>query len=92
MSDSHLDYLISPMQYLFDTVREISVLPCAHTIHLDCVKEMENIIGKAFTSIYMLPMKDLNGVHLHEFHHAVFCYEAELIYTLRQSSSFNQCY
>nr|XP_007132333.1 hypothetical protein PHAVU_011G086000g [Phaseolus vulgaris]ESW04327.1 hypothetical protein PHAVU_011G086000g [Phaseolus vulgaris] len=32
-------------EYLFDTVREISVLPCAHTIHLDCVKEMENIIG-----------------------------------------------
>ncbi|WVZ03353.1 hypothetical protein V8G54_024159 [Vigna mungo] len=28
-------------EYLFDTVREISVLPCAHTIHLDCVKEME---------------------------------------------------
>ncbi|KAL9322190.1 hypothetical protein ACSQ67_010243 [Phaseolus vulgaris] len=41
MSDSHLDYFISPMQYLCDTVREISVLPCAHTIHLDCVKEME---------------------------------------------------
>ncbi|KAK2380204.1 CHY-type/CTCHY-type/RING-type Zinc finger protein [Trifolium repens] len=28
-------------EYLFDTLRESSVLPCGHTIHLDCVKEME---------------------------------------------------
>ncbi|KAL2328545.1 hypothetical protein Fmac_021972 [Flemingia macrophylla] len=28
-------------EFLFDTVRDITVLPCGHTIHLDCVKEME---------------------------------------------------
>ncbi|XP_051152472.1 E3 ubiquitin-protein ligase RZFP34-like [Andrographis paniculata] len=28
-------------EYLFDTTRNITVLPCGHTIHLDCVKEME---------------------------------------------------
>ncbi|KAL3623354.1 E3 ubiquitin-protein ligase RZFP34 [Castilleja foliolosa] len=28
-------------EYLFDTTRGIAVLPCGHTIHLDCVKEME---------------------------------------------------
>ncbi|KAK4478678.1 hypothetical protein RD792_014171 [Penstemon davidsonii] len=27
--------------YLFDTTRDITVLPCGHTIHLHCVKEME---------------------------------------------------
>ncbi|GER36845.1 zinc finger protein [Striga asiatica] len=27
--------------YLFETTRGIAVLPCGHTIHLDCVKEME---------------------------------------------------
>ncbi|KAL0347137.1 UNVERIFIED_CONTAM: E3 ubiquitin-protein ligase RZFP34 [Sesamum calycinum] len=29
------------MQYLFDTPRDTTVLPCGHTIHLNCVKEME---------------------------------------------------
>ncbi|KAF5744781.1 zinc finger family protein [Tripterygium wilfordii] len=28
-------------EFLFDTLRDITVLPCGHTIHLDCVKEME---------------------------------------------------
>ncbi|CAJ2654523.1 unnamed protein product [Trifolium pratense] len=28
-------------EYLFDTLRETSVLPCGHTIHFECVKEME---------------------------------------------------
>ncbi|XP_003606334.3 E3 ubiquitin-protein ligase RZFP34 [Medicago truncatula] len=28
-------------EYLFDTLREISVLTCGHTIHFECVKEME---------------------------------------------------
>ncbi|KAI3474610.1 hypothetical protein Pfo_029779 [Paulownia fortunei] len=28
-------------EYLFDTPRETTVLPCGHTIHLNCVKEME---------------------------------------------------
>ncbi|KAL1549388.1 E3 ubiquitin-protein ligase RZFP34 [Salvia divinorum] len=28
-------------EYLFDTPRDTTVLPCGHTIHLDCVKEME---------------------------------------------------
>ncbi|KAK4386365.1 UNVERIFIED_CONTAM: E3 ubiquitin-protein ligase RZFP34 [Sesamum radiatum] len=28
-------------EYLFDTTRNITVLRCGHTIHLDCVKEME---------------------------------------------------
>ncbi|XP_027345850.1 E3 ubiquitin-protein ligase RZFP34 isoform X2 [Abrus precatorius] len=28
-------------EYLFDTVRDITVLPCGHTIHLECVEEME---------------------------------------------------
>ncbi|KAL0309657.1 UNVERIFIED_CONTAM: E3 ubiquitin-protein ligase RZFP34 [Sesamum radiatum] len=27
--------------YLFDTPRDTTVLPCGHTIHLNCVKEME---------------------------------------------------
>lgn len=29
------------LQFLFDTMSDISVLPCGHTIHLECVKEME---------------------------------------------------
>ncbi|KAL7092129.1 hypothetical protein ACP275_12G146600 [Erythranthe tilingii] len=29
-------------EYLFDTTRGITVLPCGHTIHLECVKEMEH--------------------------------------------------
>jgi len=37
-------------------------------------------------------MNDLNGVHIHEFHHAIFCHEPVLIYTMRQSSLFSQCY
>ncbi|KAL5709918.1 RING-type E3 ubiquitin transferase [Ranunculus cassubicifolius] len=28
-------------EYLFDSVKDISVLPCGHTIHLDCLREME---------------------------------------------------
>ncbi|OVA17965.1 zinc finger protein [Macleaya cordata] len=28
-------------EYLFDSTKDISVLPCGHTIHLDCLKEME---------------------------------------------------
>ncbi|KAK4396410.1 E3 ubiquitin-protein ligase RZFP34 [Sesamum angolense] len=28
-------------EYLFDTPRDTTVLPCGHTIHLNCVKEME---------------------------------------------------
>eukprot|EP00884_Botryococcus_braunii_P013051 jgi/Botrbrau1/21747/Bobra.43_1s0141.1 len=28
-------------EYLFDSVRATSVLPCGHTIHADCLKEME---------------------------------------------------
>ncbi|KAL1361499.1 E3 ubiquitin-protein ligase RZFP34 [Arachis duranensis] len=28
-------------EYLFETLRDITVLPCGHTIHLECVKEME---------------------------------------------------
>ncbi|CAA2990967.1 E3 ubiquitin- ligase MIEL1 [Olea europaea subsp. europaea] len=28
-------------EYLFDTTRDVTALPCGHTIHLDCVKEME---------------------------------------------------
>ncbi|XP_058207914.1 E3 ubiquitin-protein ligase RZFP34-like isoform X1 [Rhododendron vialii] len=28
-------------EYLFDTTKDMSVLPCGHTIHLQCVKEME---------------------------------------------------
>ena len=29
------------IQFLFDTMRDITVLPCGHTIHLECLKEME---------------------------------------------------
>ena len=29
-------------EYLFDSVRPTAVLPCGHTIHSDCLKEMEN--------------------------------------------------
>lgn len=29
-------------EYLFDSTKEISVLQCGHTIHFDCVKEMNN--------------------------------------------------
>ena len=28
-------------EYLFDSVRPTAVLPCGHTIHSDCLKEME---------------------------------------------------
>ncbi|KAI8573563.1 hypothetical protein RHMOL_Rhmol01G0287200 [Rhododendron molle] len=28
-------------EFLFDTMKEVAVLPCGHTIHLECVKEME---------------------------------------------------
>ncbi|XP_058224203.1 E3 ubiquitin-protein ligase RZFP34-like [Rhododendron vialii] len=28
-------------EFLFDTIKEVTVLPCGHTIHLECVKEME---------------------------------------------------
>ncbi|TYK24178.1 E3 ubiquitin-protein ligase MIEL1 isoform X2 [Cucumis melo var. makuwa] len=29
-------------EFLFDTTKDISVLPCGHTIHLECAKEMES--------------------------------------------------
>ena len=29
-------------EYLFDSVRPTAVLPCGHTIHSDCLKEMEH--------------------------------------------------
>lgn len=28
-------------EFLFDTMKDITVLPCGHTMHVDCVKEME---------------------------------------------------
>ncbi|XP_057954200.1 E3 ubiquitin-protein ligase RZFP34-like [Malania oleifera] len=28
-------------EFLFDTLKDINVLPCGHTIHLECAKEME---------------------------------------------------
>ncbi|XP_019465016.1 PREDICTED: E3 ubiquitin-protein ligase MIEL1-like isoform X2 [Lupinus angustifolius] len=28
-------------EYLFETLRDITVLPCGHTIHVECVREME---------------------------------------------------
>ncbi|CAN1770578.1 Probable E3 ubiquitin-protein ligase RZFP34 [Linum perenne] len=28
-------------EFLFDTMKDITVLPCGHTIHLECVKQME---------------------------------------------------
>ncbi|XP_077216629.1 E3 ubiquitin-protein ligase RZFP34-like [Tasmannia lanceolata] len=28
-------------EYLFDSTKDISVLRCGHTLHLDCMKEME---------------------------------------------------
>ncbi|KAI4382298.1 hypothetical protein MLD38_008278 [Melastoma candidum] len=28
-------------EFLFDTTKDITVLPCGHTIHLDCLKEMK---------------------------------------------------
>lgn len=28
-------------EFLFDTMKDITVLPCGHTIHLECLKEME---------------------------------------------------
>lgn len=32
--------LLTPLQYLFDSTKVISVLPCGHTIHMHCLKEM----------------------------------------------------
>ncbi|KAL4354184.1 hypothetical protein GQ457_06G009010 [Hibiscus cannabinus] len=29
-------------EFLFDTTKDITVLPCGHTIHLECVKEMQH--------------------------------------------------
>ena len=29
-------------EYLFDSVRPTAVLPCGHTIHSDCLREMEH--------------------------------------------------
>lgn len=28
-------------EFLFDSMKDITILPCGHTIHLECVKEME---------------------------------------------------
>ncbi|XP_039066098.1 E3 ubiquitin-protein ligase RZFP34-like [Hibiscus syriacus] len=28
-------------EFLFDTTKDITVLPCSHTTHLECVKEMQ---------------------------------------------------
>lgn len=28
------------LEFLFDTIKDITVLPCGHTIHLECVKQM----------------------------------------------------
>ncbi|KAJ6381706.1 hypothetical protein OIU77_030390 [Salix suchowensis] len=28
-------------EFLFETTKDITVLPCGHTIHLECVKEMQ---------------------------------------------------
>lgn len=30
------------VQYLFDSMKDISVLHCGHTMHLDCLQEMTN--------------------------------------------------
>lgn len=29
------------MQFLFDTLKDLTILPCGHTMHMDCLKEME---------------------------------------------------
>lgn len=29
------------LQFIFDTMKDITVLRCGHTIHLECLKEME---------------------------------------------------
>lgn len=29
------------LEFLFETTKDITVLPCGHTIHLECVKEMQ---------------------------------------------------
>ncbi|KAI3511840.1 hypothetical protein L1887_19000 [Cichorium endivia] len=28
-------------EFLFDTLKDLTILPCGHTMHLDCLKEME---------------------------------------------------
>ncbi|KAM7531700.1 hypothetical protein LguiB_035110 [Lonicera macranthoides] len=28
-------------EFLFDTTKSITILPCGHSIHLECLKEME---------------------------------------------------
>lgn len=29
------------MQYLFESRNDVSILPCGHTIHMNCLKEMQ---------------------------------------------------
>jgi len=33
--------LFHECQYLFESTNDVSVLPCGHTIHVKCLKEME---------------------------------------------------
>uniref|UniRef100_A0A7C8ZIK4 RING-type domain-containing protein n=1 Tax=Opuntia streptacantha TaxID=393608 RepID=A0A7C8ZIK4_OPUST len=28
-------------EYMFDTMKDVSILPCGHTMHLECAKQME---------------------------------------------------
>ena len=42
-------------EYLFDSVRPTAVLPCGHTIHSDCLREMERNRSVA-------PRTELQGV------------------------------
>ena len=38
-------------EYLFDSVRPTAVLPCGHTIHTDCLREMERNRSACISSL-----------------------------------------
>jgi len=38
---NQVNLLFSSVQFLFETTKDITVLPCGHTIHLGCVREMQ---------------------------------------------------
>lgn len=67
---THQTNLIT-LKYWWEELNQQSLLPAF---------QPSNFTSK---STLYLSLQNLNGVHLYEFHHAKFCHEPVLIYTLR---------